>query len=93
LAADAVRLHVLFSGTVQGVGFRYTARNVARRHEVTGFVRNLSDGRVEVVAEGEREEVLNFVADIEREMEGYITRAEKALTKSQKEFTSFGIEF
>lgn len=54
------RLHVYYSGRVQGVGFRYTARNVARGYEVTGLVRNLLDGRVELVAEGERDELMAF---------------------------------
>ena len=45
------RLHVLYSGRVQGVGFRYTAKTVATGFEVTGIVRNLADGRVEVHAQ------------------------------------------
>lgn len=55
-----VRMHVLYSGTVQGVGFRYTVRSVARGFEVTGQVRNLPDGRVELIAEGERAELEAF---------------------------------
>ena len=47
--------HILFSGQVQGVGFRYTANRTAARYNLTGFVRNLPDGKVEVNAEGERE--------------------------------------
>jgi len=54
------RLHVLYSGSVQGVGFRYTVRQVAQGFEVSGLVRNLLDGRVELVAEGEREELEAF---------------------------------
>lgn len=54
------RLRVLYSGRVQGVGFRYTARSVARGYEVVGWVRNLPDGRVELVAEGDRDEVEAF---------------------------------
>ncbi len=55
-----VRLHVYYSGLVQGVGFRYRARSVAEGFEVTGLVRNLLDGRVELVAEGDREELAAF---------------------------------
>ena len=51
---------VLFSGHVQGVGFRYTARTVAAGFEVTGTIRNLQDGRVELVAEGLRPELEAF---------------------------------
>ncbi len=54
------RMHVLYSGYVQGVGFRYTARQTARGYAVTGFVRNLPDGRVELIAEGDREELEAF---------------------------------
>lgn len=48
---------VFYSGHVQGVGFRYSARSVAAGFEVTGTVRNLTDGRVELIAEGIREEL------------------------------------
>ena len=47
-----VARHYLVSGEVQGVGFRFFAQRVAARHQVTGYVRNLDDGRVEVHAEG-----------------------------------------
>ena len=55
-----VRMMVLYSGRVQGVGFRYTARTVAAGFEVSGTVRNLPDGRVELVAEGEKPELEAF---------------------------------
>ena len=48
-----VRRRVYFSGRVQGVGFRFTCQSLARGFEVAGYVRNLPDGRVELVAEGE----------------------------------------
>jgi acylphosphatase len=53
-------MHVFYSGRVQGVGFRYSARQVAMGFEVTGTIRNLPDGRVELTAEGEREELEAF---------------------------------
>jgi acylphosphatase len=52
-----VRSHVLFSGTVQGVGFRYTTQRFARELKINGWVKNLSDGRVEMMAEGPRERI------------------------------------
>ena len=55
-----VRMMVLYSGRVQGVGFRYTTRTVAAGFEVWGTVRNLPDGRVELIAEGERAELEAF---------------------------------
>lgn len=51
---------VLYSGHVQGVGFRYNVKSTARGFEVTGTVRNLTDGRVELIAEGQREELEAF---------------------------------
>jgi acylphosphatase len=54
---ERCRLHILYSGQVQGVGFRYQAKMLAAGYEVVGEVRNLPDGRVEVVAEGEAREL------------------------------------
>lgn len=54
------RMTVYYSGRVQGVGFRYTVKSLTPGFEVTGTVRNLPDGRVELVAEGERAELEAF---------------------------------
>ena len=56
----------LVSGRVTGVGFRYFAQDVARREGLTGVVRNLPDGRVEAVAEGEAESLTRFEAALRR---------------------------
>ena len=53
-------MHIFYSGQVQGIGFRYTAKAVALGFEVTGWVRNLADGRVELLAEGEKGELEAF---------------------------------
>ena len=53
-------MKIFYSGHVQGVGFRYNAKSVATGFEVTGNVRNLADGRVELVAEGDRDELEEF---------------------------------
>lgn len=58
------RLQIIYSGRVQGVGFRYAAKMTARGFEVTGTVKNLRDGRVELVAEGERAELEAFAQAI-----------------------------
>jgi acylphosphatase len=57
---DRSRMHIFYSGRVQGVGFRYTVKALTPGFEVTGTVRNLPDGRVELVAEGAREELEAF---------------------------------
>ena len=54
------RMHVFYSGCVQGVGFRYIAKSVATGFDITGIVRNLPDGRVELIAEGARGELEAF---------------------------------
>ena len=61
---ESMRTQVFFKGHVQGVGFRYTCRSLAKGFAITGFVRNLSDGRVEVVAEGERGEIEAYLEAI-----------------------------
>jgi acylphosphatase len=66
------RRRVYYSGRVQGVGFRFTAQSLARGFEVVGFVRNLPDGRVELVAEGDGDVLDAFLASIQTEMDTYI---------------------
>jgi acylphosphatase len=66
------RRRIYFSGRVQGVGFRYTCQALARSFDVAGYVRNLRDGRVELVAEGDATEIDDFVTAIQRELDPYI---------------------
>ena len=56
-----VRAHLLISGTVQGVGYRWSCQRAAKGIGVTGWVRNLPDGRVEAVAQGTKEQVEQFI--------------------------------
>lgn len=63
---------VEYSGRVQGVGFRYSTQRLAQGYAVHGFVKNLADGRVEVLVEGELTEVERFLAAVQVEMDGYI---------------------
>jgi acylphosphatase len=66
------RRRIFFSGRVQGVGFRATTSWLARGFDVAGYVRNLPDGRVEVVAEGDPAELDRFVDAIRSELGGFI---------------------
>jgi acylphosphatase len=63
---------VYFDGEVQGVGFRYTAVRIASTRGIAGYVKNLSDGRVEILAEGPEAEVDSFIEEVRREMGSYI---------------------
>ena len=88
------RTHVFYSGRVQGVGFRYSAREVACGFEVTGSVRNLPDGRVELVAEGDEEEVKAFLEAIHQSQLGNCIRGEDVnWGQASGEFTRFEIRF
>jgi acylphosphatase len=61
------RRRVLYEGRVQGVGFRMTARRLASSHPISGSVRNLHDGRVELVVEGESPDLAAYLDAIHRE--------------------------
>ena len=87
------RRHVVFSGRVQGVGFRYTTRTIARVYEVTGFVRNLADGGVEVVAEGPVDQLNGFLEELEERMSGYIQQVHCDNQPANQEFANFGIRY
>ena len=72
MSTQKKRIHLYISGSVQGVGFRWHAERIARRiNDVTGFVRNLNDGRVEVVIEGDEIFLYQFKKDLE---EGILNR-------------------
>ena len=71
------RMQILYSGHVQGVGFRYTVKSVAAGFEVSGTVRNLPDGRVELLAEGEATELKAFQQAIREEGLASLIRDEK----------------
>ncbi len=88
-----VRRTMYFSGRVQGVGFRFTTEAIASRYAVTGFVRNLPDGRVEVVAEGARAEIDRFQDAIEHTMRGNIRGVDARNGPVTCEFSSFHIAF
>jgi acylphosphatase len=66
------RATVIYRGYVQGVGFRFTTRHLAAGFQVGGHVRNLADGTVEVVAEGEASEIERFLNTIDDQMAGHI---------------------
>lgn len=84
---------IRFSGIVQGVGFRYTTQRVAGGFAVTGFVRNLSDGCVEVVVEGSPDDIRRFVEKIRAEMGSYISEVDETIGPADGHFRTFEIRF
>lgn len=87
-----IRAHVFISGWVQAVGFRYWTRNVASKLGLTGWVRNIEDGRVEAVFEGPKEEIEKM---IEKCKEGPVWTGENKIEvewrEANKEFSGFEI--
>jgi acylphosphatase len=84
---------IRFSGEVQGVGFRYTAARLAGGYEITGYVRNLPDGEVEILVEGRTEEIDSFLQALRGRMGAYIEAAAEQVSAATGEFTSFNIRF
>lgn len=84
---------VHYSGRVQGVGFRYTTARIARRFPVVGFVKNLPDGRVQLVAEGPQDDVDRFLKDVAAAMSDYIQQTTSEELPASGKFTQFDIRF
>jgi acylphosphatase len=83
---------VIYSGQVQGVGFRYTAKTVATGFEITGTIRNLPDGRVELVAEGGRGELDAFRAALHAAgLAGFIRDEQVSWADAKNETRGFEI--
>jgi acylphosphatase len=78
---------------VQGVGFRYTVRRLASQFAVAGFVQNLRDGRVWLVAEGQRYELERFLGAVRAGMAHYIDNIEQTAAEATGEFRGFDIRF
>ena len=83
---------MFYSGHVQGVGFRYTTKTVATGFEIAGIVRNLPDGRVELVAEGSRAELEAFrSAILDAGLAGFIRDEQVTWADAKNEFRGFEI--
>jgi acylphosphatase len=86
------RVLVLYSGRVQGIGFRVTVRHLACGYDVTGSVRNLPDGRVELIAEGTRPELKAFLEGIaQSELSGFIGKQHETWQSAQGNLRGFVI--
>ena len=88
---DFERRDVYYSGHVQGVGFRYNAQRIATGFDVTGYVQNLSDGRVRLVVEGKPGEIGSLMRSIEDSMRSNIDNVESSSDDYVGEFEGFSI--
>ena len=82
---------VFFSGRVQGVGFRYHVLQIAKEFDVSGYVRNLPDGRVQLEAEGKQQEVRSFIDEVADRLSMFIRSTETTDNWRQARFRGFTI--
>lgn len=87
------QLHAHFSGRVQGVGFRYMTKQTANRFSVSGWVRNLPDGRVELLAEGAESELKDFLKEISERMRMHIKNTDVEWGQASGLYTYFEIAY
>lgn len=87
------RREIYYSGWVQGVGFRYTVQRLAARFLLTGFVRNLRDGRVELVLEGAPDEIERLMQGIQDTLGNYIRGVQQTSGPAGGEFQRFEIRY
>lgn len=90
-ASPPIQVEVHYCGRVQGVGFRFNAQHIAQGFSVTGFVQNLADGNVRLVAEGETTEIERFLAQILRSMGSNIHSAVRVDHAASGQFAGFEI--
>lgn len=88
------RVHVYYAGRVQGVGFRVTAGEIAQEHGIAGWVKNLKDGRVELVGEGDEDKLEVFLEAIQYgAMKNFIKGIELTWGNATNTFTEFEIRY
>ncbi len=87
------QLHLYYSGNVQGIGFRYTLQDLAGTFKVCGWVKNLSDGRVELLAEAEEDILGNFLEQIKAHFSRYIKEVTVEWFPASGNFRDFQIAF
>lgn len=92
--ATKKRVHVYYSGRVQGVGFRLTAEEVAEAMHIVGWVKNLNDGRVELVAEAKESKLIDFLESMRKgPMKNFISDEEIHWSPAQDAFHDFDIRY
>jgi acylphosphatase len=84
---------IVFSGRVQGVGFRFTALNIANRCELKGYVRNIPEGDVEMVAQGLAEMIDECIRDLQDSFVGSVSHIDIEEATPDPKFTDFKITF
>lgn len=83
--------HIFYSGTVQGVGFRYAVERFASGLKLTGWVKNLPDGRVEILCEGLPEDIEKLVGQVDSRFDGYIKEKKVSFSAVEGTFKDFQV--
>ena len=87
------RLHVVYHGRVQGVGFRFTVEHIAEGLNLTGWVKNRRDGSVEITVEGEEDKLNLLIEQVEDSFASYIRAKDVDWQEASGEFPDFRITF
>ena len=88
-----IQAHILYSGTVQGVGFRYTAQRVALGLDLKGWVKNLGNGSVEICVEGSKDKIKQFCLNVEDTFQGNISNKEIQFAPAREKVNAFEIAY
>ena len=88
-----VAKHIIFIGRVQGVGFRFTAHRITHRHQLTGFIRNLPDGTVEMFAQGPDQDIDDCIQDIKDYFGDYLRETRLQEIPPDPKYKNFRITF
>ena len=84
---------IIFTGRVQGIGFRFTALNIANRCKLTGFVRNMPDNSVEMLIQGSADSIADCIRDINESFTGYLRETNTEEVPYDPQFKNFKITF
>lgn len=87
------QVHVFYTGRVQGVGFRFTTESIANGLDIVGWVKNLADGKVEVMAEAEEDVLKEFLKRVFDYFSSYISDTDIKWNKAIGKFEDFGIKY
>ena len=90
---NPVAKHIIFAGQVQGIGFRFTALSVANHYKLTGFVRNLRNGGVEMLAQGQPDDIDKCVQEIKNTIGSYIAEVKIEDATFDPQYKDFKITF
>ena len=90
---ELIAKHIVFSGRVQGVGFRFTALNIANSYKLMGYVRNLPGGGVEMLVQGQPDMIDNCMRDLQESFAGYVKEAESKTVPIDPNMDDFKITF